>query len=191
MIQLPPDIKDHAQKTNDGKAARAPLLAHLKRDLFHACFREMLDDEFINAYKNGIVVKCNDGVERRLFPCIFTYSADYPEKYVHFQLQLPLLISCPRVLIATIRDLGTYPCPRCLIPMKDVPLMGTVNDQRRRFNAARQDDHVRRFKVNLARQFIYRDGRPVNGKAVNDVLYSTSAVPTRVSPQRSPGYMHI
>lgn len=40
----------------------------------------MLDAEFIHAYKNGVVVTCNDGVERRIFPRILTYSADYPEK---------------------------------------------------------------------------------------------------------------
>ena len=40
----------------------------------------LLDDDFIEAYKNGIVVKCFDGVMRRVYPRIFTYSANYPEK---------------------------------------------------------------------------------------------------------------
>ncbi|KAL1749401.1 hypothetical protein FB107DRAFT_280858 [Schizophyllum commune] len=31
-------------------------------------------------YKYGIVVRCLDGIERRVYPRIFTYSADYPEK---------------------------------------------------------------------------------------------------------------
>jgi hypothetical protein len=75
--------------------------------------------------------------------------------------------------------------------MKDIPLMGTVNDQRRRFTTAREDDHVRRFKVQLARKFIYCEGRPVNGKAVNDVLFSTSAVPTTVCPKLNLGCMHV
>lgn len=47
----------------------------------------LLDDpEFQHAYKNGIVVECIDGIVRRLFPRIFTYSADYPEKYEISQL---------------------------------------------------------------------------------------------------------
>jgi hypothetical protein len=41
----------------------------------------MLDDQFIEAYQHGIVIHCVDGVWRRVYPRIFTYSADYPEKY--------------------------------------------------------------------------------------------------------------
>jgi hypothetical protein len=41
-----------------------------------------LDPEFMYAYIHGIVIECFDGILRRFFPRIFTYSADYPEKYV-------------------------------------------------------------------------------------------------------------
>lgn len=41
----------------------------------------LLDKEFMEAYEHGILIECADGVIRRLFPRIFTYSADYPEKY--------------------------------------------------------------------------------------------------------------
>jgi hypothetical protein len=44
----------------------------------------MLDDDFVEAYQHGIVLRCADGVIRRIYPRIFTYSADYPEKYVLF-----------------------------------------------------------------------------------------------------------
>ena len=40
----------------------------------------LLDDEFVEAYHHGIVCHCVDGIDRRLYPRIFTYSADYPEK---------------------------------------------------------------------------------------------------------------
>ena len=33
-------------------------------------------------YEHGVIVTCADGIVRRVFPRIFTYSADYPEKYV-------------------------------------------------------------------------------------------------------------
>jgi len=56
------------------------LLAHCKRELIHAIWMLLLDDEFIEAYRNGIVIKCYDGVLRRVYPHIFTYSGDYPEK---------------------------------------------------------------------------------------------------------------
>jgi len=46
----------------------------------HAVLRHLLDDEFVMAYKHGIIIKCADNVQRRVFPRIFTYSADYIEK---------------------------------------------------------------------------------------------------------------
>ena len=48
----------------------------------HAQWKIILDEEFVEAYRHGIVVLCWDGVQRRFFPRIFTYAADYPEKYV-------------------------------------------------------------------------------------------------------------
>jgi hypothetical protein len=40
----------------------------------------LLDDEFMEAWKHGIVILCCDGIKRRFYPRIFVYSADYPEK---------------------------------------------------------------------------------------------------------------
>jgi hypothetical protein len=40
-----------------------------------------MDDDFIHAYEFGIVIECLDGIQWRIFPRFFTYSADYPEKY--------------------------------------------------------------------------------------------------------------
>jgi hypothetical protein len=48
----------------------------------HAIWSHLLDEEFMNAYVHGTLVECVDGTVRRFFPRIFTYSADYPEKYV-------------------------------------------------------------------------------------------------------------
>lgn len=53
---------------------------HCKRELVHAVWKILLDNDFIQAYKNSIVVKCFDRITRRVYPRIFTYSADYPEK---------------------------------------------------------------------------------------------------------------
>ena len=47
---------------------------------FHGQWDVLIDDEFVAAYKEGITIRCADGVERRFYPRIFTYSADYPEK---------------------------------------------------------------------------------------------------------------
>jgi hypothetical protein len=46
----------------------------------HAIWRLLLDDDFLEAYEHGIVIECQDGIFRRFYPRIFTYSADYPEK---------------------------------------------------------------------------------------------------------------
>lgn len=68
-------------KLTTSKSASSALLAHCRRELFHAAWKELLkDEEFLHAYQYGIVLKCSDGVTRRLFPRIFSYSADYPEK---------------------------------------------------------------------------------------------------------------
>lgn len=55
-------------------------MAHLNREVFHAQWVIMLDDELIKAIIEGIVIVCSDGELRRFFIRIFTYSADYPEK---------------------------------------------------------------------------------------------------------------
>ena len=59
---------------------RSQLMAHCRRELIQAVWKYILDDDFIHAMKYGIVVTCYDGIKRRIYPRIFTYSADYPEK---------------------------------------------------------------------------------------------------------------
>ena len=67
------------------------LFTHCHRELFHAQWKDLLDEEFLQVYAHGIVFVCGDNVKRRLFPRIFTYSADYPEKYVgSMRLNLPV-----------------------------------------------------------------------------------------------------
>ena len=56
-----------------------PSTSFCKRELFARAWMLLFDDKFREASKNGILV-CGDRVWRRLFPRIFTYSADYPEK---------------------------------------------------------------------------------------------------------------
>ena len=43
----------------------------------------LIDADFVDAYVHGMLIECGDGVTRRVFPRILTYSADYPEKYMH------------------------------------------------------------------------------------------------------------
>lgn len=46
----------------------------------HAVLRIVMNTDFVEAYHHGIILKCGDGVTRRVFPHILTYSADYLEK---------------------------------------------------------------------------------------------------------------
>jgi hypothetical protein len=71
---------EEGKKRKKGTGASDRLQTHCRRELFHGCWRIILDDEFIHAYRHGIVVECGDGIHRRIYPRIFTYSADYPEK---------------------------------------------------------------------------------------------------------------
>ncbi len=48
----------------------------------HSVWTLLMDEEFLKAYVHGSVICCADGITRRVYPRIFTYSADYPEKYV-------------------------------------------------------------------------------------------------------------
>ena len=77
-----------------GEASTNELYTHFKRELMHAIWRVLLDDEFVEAYRNGVLIKCADGIIRCFFPRLFSYSADYPEKYVLSLFQsIPALIT--------------------------------------------------------------------------------------------------
>ncbi|KAJ4467212.1 hypothetical protein C8J55DRAFT_565472 [Lentinula edodes] len=133
-------------------------MAHCNRELYHAVWRFLLNDAFLHAYKYGIVIRCFDGVERRIYPRFFTYSADYPEK----------------VLLATIRERGICPCPRCSCLKVNLDRMGLYQDMKMR-------EKLRVYlydKVKLTRDWIYNQGVKIQGSAVERLLKTTSSVPT-------------
>ncbi|KAG2059465.1 hypothetical protein BDR06DRAFT_979974 [Suillus hirtellus] len=100
LLKLPDSFKDFTMKHFGGKKPSADFLTHCHRELYHTQWKILLDDEFVEAYKHGIVICCCDGIEYHFYPQILTYSADHPEK----------------ALLATIRNLGGCPRPWCLIP---------------------------------------------------------------------------
>lgn len=83
-----------------------------------------------------------------------------------------------RVQLATIRDNGLCPCPRCLMPKTRLDRTGWVLDSMFRIREARQYLHT---KVQVARNFVYQLGHSVAGTRVDGLLKSTSSVPTIVS----------
>ncbi|KAJ7246854.1 hypothetical protein B0H12DRAFT_1203237 [Mycena haematopus] len=158
---LPDSIQDEISQFHAKWATqKGEILTHCRRELMHAVWKHLLSDpEFIHAYTYGIVIKCSDGVERRVYPRLFTYSADYPEK----------------VLLATIRDGGICPCPRCLTPKSQLHLMGLVRDISARVTKARK---YLGETIRSARRFIYELGYGVGSTRVEDLLKETSSVPT-------------
>ena len=79
--QLPDAFKDFAAANVGGKGPNDAFMTHCHRELLHAQWRILLDDEFLEAYKHGIAITCCDGIGRHFYPRFFTYSANYPEKY--------------------------------------------------------------------------------------------------------------
>ena len=166
-------------------------MAHCQREMYHAQWAIILDDEFLKAYKHGIAIKCYDGIKRRFYPRIFTYSADYPEKYFFIAFRRSQnSYNSYRVLIASIRNLGSCPCPRCLIPLDCVPNMGRKRDMAQRISLARVDDLNRRGRIRAARRIIYVDNYKTDTKAVEDLLGKDSLVPTAVGALFCDGIYH-
>ena len=78
---LPDSFQDFAASfCRKWNTQKKDILTHCRRELIHGVWKFLLDDDFVHAYKYGMVVKCADGIERRVYPRFFTYSADYPEK---------------------------------------------------------------------------------------------------------------
>jgi hypothetical protein len=83
-----------------------------------------------------------------------------------------------RVLLATIRDNGLCPCPRCLMLKTKLDQMGRHWDLNFRLREARK---YLFDKVQQARRIVYKLGQAVAGTGVDGVLKSTSSVPVVVS----------
>jgi hypothetical protein len=78
--QLPDTFKAFVMEHLGGKGPNSAFMAHCHREIYHTQWAIILDDEFLEAYEHGIVIKCCNGIQRRFYPHIFTYSADYKEK---------------------------------------------------------------------------------------------------------------
>ncbi|KAK7022667.1 hypothetical protein R3P38DRAFT_3196064 [Favolaschia claudopus] len=159
--KLPDEFHDwYTAATGEGPSAE--VLAHCRRELMHAVWAKILDDDFMDIYEHGIVIECHDGISRRFYPRFFTYSADYPEK----------------VLLTGIRNLGACPCPRCKIPKDKISGLGTKNDDKARTRDERKDDTSYRAKIASARRHIYELGKGIKSAVVERILSPQSLVPT-------------
>lgn len=80
MFQIPDSFHDFLSSVLLRPSHKKVVLAHCRREMMHQVWCLLLNDEFIEAYQHGMVLKCADGIVRRVYPRIFTYSADYKEK---------------------------------------------------------------------------------------------------------------
>ncbi|KAF7312640.1 hypothetical protein MIND_00278100 [Mycena indigotica] len=76
---LPDSIRD-TYRAHYGCDMSDEVYKHLKRELMHRIWDLLLSEDFIDAYDNGIKIRCWDGIVRLVFPRFFIYGADYPEK---------------------------------------------------------------------------------------------------------------
>ncbi|TCD63562.1 hypothetical protein EIP91_005233 [Steccherinum ochraceum] len=159
--KLPDNFQD-AYKKIFGIAATKATLQHCRRELMQAIWLLLLDDEFMEAYEHGIILRFADGIVRRVFPRIFTYAADYPEK----------------VLLASIRYLAKCPCPRCLVEKSKIDALGTRSDMRTR-GKGREDSERNWFHIKTVRTWIYTLGWSLLSQKIKDILDKFSGVPTR------------
>ena len=65
---------------NVGKTPNNTLMTHCHREVYHAQWSNIFDDEFLEAYEHGMVVEFCDKKRYRFYPRVFTHSADYKEK---------------------------------------------------------------------------------------------------------------
>jgi hypothetical protein len=96
------------------------LLVHCHHEAFHAQWEAILDDEFLEAYEHGIVIECCDGVKRRFYLRIFTYSADYTEKYIQ---SVVVRLTCSSDLLQSTysADSQLWKLPMSMVPHSHVP----------------------------------------------------------------------
>ncbi|KAG2336568.1 hypothetical protein BDR05DRAFT_985238, partial [Suillus weaverae] len=125
------------------------ILTHCKRELFRALWRILLDDEFVDAYRNGVVIKCYDGVSIRK--------------------------KQKSVLLAALRDKGDCPCPQCFLPKSCFNQLGLKADISARIKSVRL---YLRDKIVVARKAIYQLGAPIKGTAAECLLKEFSLVQT-------------
>ena len=81
------------------------------------------------------------------------------------------------MLLATIRDKGLAPCPRCLTPKSKMDQTGAKRDSQFR------EKNVRKYLLDYireARDAIYRRAVAIGGVVIDRLLKPTSSVPTLV-----------
>ena len=178
-MKLGDEIHDF-YKEKFGKVPSAAMLTHLRRELTHAIWRLILDDDLMRAYTDGEPIKLFDIIQA-LFPRFLFYSADYPEKLAQALSNLFQAHFCFRTLISCIKFLAKCMCPRCLSAKSKISEVGSKRDMRNRVKLGRIDSDARRFDIEIVRRMLFEKGINITSVKIDRVLGPTSTVPTRVN----------
>jgi len=79
-----------------------------------------------------------------------------------------------------IKNLGTFPCPQCLVSKVEIPAIGINLDMQRRENmkGTHMNNDICKCWVECAWKAIYIKGKPITSKHVDNLLSNESLVPT-------------
>ncbi|KIK80032.1 hypothetical protein PAXRUDRAFT_36300 [Paxillus rubicundulus Ve08.2h10] len=176
---LPDAFKDFVMENTRGMPPSDTLLTYYHRELFHAPWCILLDDEFFEAYQHSIVIACCDQIKHQVYPQIFTYSSDYLEKYgASFQFKHDTDKHTGMVLIATVRNLGTCPGSHCLIPKTQIHLLATEMGMLDHQCIAHSDTPEQCKMVSSSHKLIYKMHYAVDSVHVKALLKDKSLIPT-------------
>ena len=80
-------------------------------------------------------------------------------------------------MLDTIKSMGLFPCPRCLVIKGDIPEVGSYLDMKNR----QKNTRVYSIEnVEIARKAIFDGGRSISYRGPYNILKTGSWVPTRV-----------
>lgn len=95
-----------------------------------------------------------------------------------------LIEEIDRVLIVSIKYLGSHPCPLCKIHISDIDQLGSAEDDLRRQDI-RMDSLARQKKVVTARRGILQKGWAVTSENVKDRVGEYSGIAVQVRSTKS------
>ncbi|ESK84849.1 hypothetical protein Moror_14957, partial [Moniliophthora roreri MCA 2997] len=162
LPHLPDLIKDVCC-AHYGQAPLEETQRFLNHEVIQKAWGELLDEEFVEAFVNGLMLKCADMEERLGLLMLFCHSGDYPEK----------------VNIVCMKHLGKCLCIRCLIEKALVGLLGTKQNMDCHMNKLRKVTKDLLFTVNKSRKYIFESGFGVESTAVKGLLDHQSLTPNR------------
>jgi hypothetical protein len=92
-----------------------------------------------------------------------------------------LLTVLHRILLACLKFLSRYPCPRCLVEKSKISALGTARDRKERTQKERVDDKKNQIQIKRVRKWIYEKGKSLMSVHIDRLLGHQSLIPTRVS----------